>query len=167
MAKVIGKKTTIVCMIILYLCAFFLIGAAIWLFTPVPEPQVYEINGTIESINIAPSRYKTVTIKVNGNSYTALDGANRAMDTNRIRKVNNGSAITLSYEVGTNEIRSLTINGEVFFTLQDYLREEHIYRVIIGVLVLPFGLIFSGLGIYIILQQRKRWNTNSNITLKT
>lgn len=122
----------------LFIFALLTIVAGIYLLLPVRKPQVQEIRGTIDEIYVDSglllTKYTPVRIRINGKLYTTHNGSSVAIDKSKIKEVERGSSVIALCEEGI--IRSLTINGEVNFTIEDYLREEHIYR------LLPAGFCF-------------------------
>ncbi|MCL2797582.1 MAG: hypothetical protein FWD58_05970 [Firmicutes bacterium] len=154
------KRKTIVyasCMVVLVACCFTFFGLGIWFLSPLSEPKVTEVRGTVTKVTFSTitAKYSSsyVNIVVDGVAYSARDGAFRALDKDEIRKVKVGDSAILSYEAiwpGGKEIRILEINGVSYLTMGDYIKGEQAYLSAYGIMLLVFGAVTVALAVFLI-----------------
>lgn len=161
------KPKQIIFSIIGLLFILSLFGVSVYFFIPLDSFEVDEVNGTIEHVDwIVYNDPDTIDITVSGITYSTDAFAMSGIGEENAKQFKSGDNVILNYEIGTNEIRALTINGQNYLTVNLYCQEYNRLNRNKGIVTLICTLIFIAIAIYII-RSRLHWRRFISERVKT
>jgi cell division protein FtsB len=134
------------------MCSSTLLVIGVFLFFPPKIPQTFEVVEKVEATEYKKiTKYTNASIALeNGDKYHFKPGgALRALDREKFNLIKKGDTVWILVEKDTNEVRALSVNGEVNFSFDEYLEQEYISEIIYGVMVSTVAICFFILSFYV------------------
>jgi hypothetical protein len=152
----VSKRGFLILLVVMFAVGGALLAYGISSFFPPNPPQTFEVVGKVEIIeqyyDIRKNK-KIITLE-NGEAYIIVGGAYRTLDKEKFDLMRKGDTVWILAEKGTSEIRALSVNGEVNFSIEDYLKEDYEYEIIPGVIFSTVAVVSFIFAFYMIVKMK-------------